>query len=323
MEEQRRRGRAIFDQQVDRIGQLVRAVARRRGLGYDDEEELYSRVMLHVIEDDYAVLRSFERRSSWKTYLVVIIQRILLDYRVKEWGRFRPSARARSLGPAAGLLDERINRDGFSPAEAVGDVLGRGVAEDAAAVEALADAIPRRCRRRIVDGDEHLLVREDGEHADRRVEEAWREHAHARVRRGLAAALSRRTDAERELLRLRFVRGMTVRAIARRRACDARPLYRRYATILRRLRRDLGTMGMTWKDVGEIVDDCEWRLDVDLRVRRWRTASRERKALASEAVASTSGSGLRAAPCRAKRPGSRAGRGVNAPSRPGATGRRR
>ena len=264
MDSLREQGRRVFDQQFGCIETLVRRVARRRRLGYEEEQELYSRVMLHVVEDDYAVLRSFQGRSSWKTYLMVMIQRVLLDWRVQEWGRYRPSAKVRRLGSTAVLLDERINRDGFSPAEAVGDVLGRGVAEHAAEVEALADAIPRRCRRRLVEGEETLALLAGGERADSRVEDAWREQAHAKVRGGLAMALARLTDEERGLLRLRFVLGMTVQAIGRKTDAEARLLYRRYATIIRRLRRDLVAMGLTWREVRSMVAGAEWGLAAEL-----------------------------------------------------------
>ena len=38
------------------------------------------------------VLRKFEVRSSLRTYLTVVVNRMYIDGRVKQWGKWRPSA---------------------------------------------------------------------------------------------------------------------------------------------------------------------------------------------------------------------------------------
>ncbi|MGH8186413.1 MAG: hypothetical protein ACREUC_07605, partial [Steroidobacteraceae bacterium] len=77
---------------------------------------------LKLIEHDYAVLRRFEGASSLRTYLTVVLHRVLLDQRNREWGRWRPSAAAYRNGPLAVRLERLVTRDGLTPAEAIAAV---------------------------------------------------------------------------------------------------------------------------------------------------------------------------------------------------------
>ena len=51
-------------------------------------------------------------RGSLNTYLRVVIERLVLDMRVTNWGKWRPSARARRLGAEAVLFEQLTVRDG-------------------------------------------------------------------------------------------------------------------------------------------------------------------------------------------------------------------
>ena len=106
----RRHGEELLSQRLGQIEEIVRAVAAQHRLSFEERQELYSMTMLKMVQDDCAILRNFQGRSRWRTYLMVIVQRVLLDYRVKKWGRWRPCARAQRLGKTAIALDRRINR---------------------------------------------------------------------------------------------------------------------------------------------------------------------------------------------------------------------
>ena len=65
------------------------------------------------------MLRRFEGRSSLTTYITVVVQRLFLDRRNRLWGKWRPSAEARRLGPTAVLLERLVSRDGWSAEQAL------------------------------------------------------------------------------------------------------------------------------------------------------------------------------------------------------------
>ena len=54
-----------------------------------------------------------------RTYLTVVIHRLFLDYRIRLWGKWRPSAEAKRLGAVAIALERLIVRDGWSFEQAV------------------------------------------------------------------------------------------------------------------------------------------------------------------------------------------------------------
>src|SRR6266481_3261945 len=102
----------LFLDQLPLIERVVHFICRRYALKGADADDFASTVKLQLIDHDYAILRQFQQRSSLGTYLKVVIQRMYLDQRVREWGKWRPAVRARQLGEPAILLDLLVNRDG-------------------------------------------------------------------------------------------------------------------------------------------------------------------------------------------------------------------
>lgn len=272
METDRARGEALFERCYPQIETTVGRVAKQKHLSADETQELYSLVMLKVVRDDYAVLRDFEGRSSWTTYFVVIAQRVLLDERIRRWGRWRPSARARRLGPIAVELERRLNRDGWTLAEASRDLLTRGIGENADRLERLAEQLPRRRSRRWLPALPHLANLADVEGADHHLEKAEHRRTARTLGRALQRALAQLPREERRLLELRYGRGWTVRRIADRERLESRSLYRRFSRILRGLRRQLESSDCDWTAVSSILGRPEVELEeclcVDLGFQR-------------------------------------------------------
>ena len=88
-------GEALFLSQLDVIERVISFVCVRHHLPGSDADDFGSHVKLRLIESDYAILKKFEGRSSLRTYLTVVIQRLFLDYRISAWGKWRPSAEAK------------------------------------------------------------------------------------------------------------------------------------------------------------------------------------------------------------------------------------
>jgi RNA polymerase sigma factor (sigma-70 family) len=84
---------ALFlEQNVALIDRVVVAVCRRVGVAAGDVDDVASAVKLALIENDYAILRRYEGRSSMATYLAIIVRRLLADQYARQHGRWRPSA---------------------------------------------------------------------------------------------------------------------------------------------------------------------------------------------------------------------------------------
>ena len=90
---------SLFLTSLPVIDEVTLSVCRRHRLSGPEAEDFAAEVHLHFIERDSEVLRRFEGRSSLRTFLSVVINRLLLDYRNRLWGKWRPSAEARRLAP--------------------------------------------------------------------------------------------------------------------------------------------------------------------------------------------------------------------------------
>ena len=246
--------RAWLETNVARIKGLVTHVARCRRLARQDEQELLSIVWTHLANDDYRVLRRYKGAGSVGTYLRVVIERLVLDMRVTNWGKWRPSARARRLGAGAVLFEQLIVRDGHSAAHAehvLRHVTGASVpAEFSRTVARLA---PRGARR-FVALDE--VAQQAASPSDPFAEamDGQRARRGVAVGRQLARALEALPVQDQLLVRLRHDRGLKVSEIATMLRLDQKQLYRRLDAIHATLRATLSRTGTSAREALEVID---------------------------------------------------------------------
>jgi RNA polymerase sigma factor (sigma-70 family) len=227
------------------IEQTIRAVCRRQRLLPQDAEDFASTVRVHLIDNDYAVLRRFEGRSSIATYLVTVVTHLALDWRNARWGKWRPSAEARRQGPVATQLERLTRRDDLTFEEACETLRTNfHVTESREDLEAMAARLPLRSGRRFVPDDQLEGVADADPTPDALLE---RQHAaeKARVAIGLlAAAIASLPPQDALIVKLKFQDGMRIADIARTLNLDDKPLYRRIARLLPQLREALEKNGL-------------------------------------------------------------------------------
>ena len=216
---------------------VIRAVARVRRLAGGDFQDFAQIVHLKLLERRYDVFSRFRGDSSLRTYLTVVVTRVLLDWRNARYGKWRASAAAARLGPVGVGLERLTSRDGHTLGEAV-EIMRQATGLGCEELRDLAERLPRRISRREVLPDlEHLTLSEpfrDPIAVRERLEQAHR------VRRDLRRAYLTLPPDDQRLLALRYQRSMTVRQIGQDVGIDPKALYRRFERLTTKLRRALG-----------------------------------------------------------------------------------
>jgi hypothetical protein len=93
------------------VAQVIWEIARRHHFSGDEIKEFGSVVERALERNDYELLRAFEGRSTWETYLSTVVTRLFFRFQAERWGQWQPTFLATRLGPAAILLEElRLNR---------------------------------------------------------------------------------------------------------------------------------------------------------------------------------------------------------------------
>jgi len=225
---------------------VITAVTRSRRMRLEDAEDFRQTIHLRLAERRDDVFRRFNGRSSLRTYLFVVVHRMLLDWRNHALGRWRPSAAALRLGAVAVSLDRLIHRDGFSSAEAIAQLCSANPALRPDDLDRLAARLPARQTRRAALSQFHEL-RQTAEFEDP-FEQRHRETEADWHRVALARALTGLSHEDRRLIWLRYRRGLSVSTVAARVGSDPKPLYRRFDRILLTLRRRLHRQGVTGAD---------------------------------------------------------------------------
>ncbi len=240
---------------LDVIEDVIRFVCRRRRSRPDEADDFRSFVHLRLIADDYAVLRKFKGNSRFSTYLTTVIQRLFLDYRVREQGRWRCSAAARKLGPEAEELEKLISRDGYGLEEAVELVLRQEVSLSREALTDMAARLPGRPPRRF-EGAEELAERPGPEAtAELALLSRERDGERRRLAELLRGNLGDLETEDRMILRLRYEQGFKIVDIARTLQLPAKPLYRRLEHLLRDLRKRLEERQVSASDIDRLFQE--------------------------------------------------------------------
>src|SRR5918993_1185311 len=118
--------REMITENIDAIRRIIRAVGRRHRLSDGAAEELESAVWMRLSEHDYRALRQYKEQASLRTFLTVVVTRLALDVQTADWGRWRPSSRAKRLGRAGTMFETLVFRDGFSRREAIAQLASAG-----------------------------------------------------------------------------------------------------------------------------------------------------------------------------------------------------
>ena len=252
---------AMFVSNLDVVESVIRYVCQRHKLSGLEADEFGSQVKLRLMDHDYEVFRKFQQRSSLRTYLTIVIQRSYLDYRNHVWGKWRPSAEARRLGPVAVRLETLMARDGFGFDQACEHLrTNEEVVATDSDLNEIVVRLPPRARRAMM-GDEGLEAIADKTTAvDDRLISNERRAGARRMLDALTSAVQSLGDQDRVILRLRFQDGLALADIARALHLDHKSLYRRFDALLKRLRMALEAAGVDRVEACEIVN----RKDVDI-----------------------------------------------------------
>jgi RNA polymerase sigma factor for flagellar operon FliA len=263
-------GEALFLSQLAVIERVISFVSSRHHLPGVEADDFASHVKLKLIEDDYAILRKFQGRSSLRTYLTVVIQRLFLDYRISAWGKWRPSAEATRAGEVAVLLERLTGRDGYGFEEACALMeTNHQVTVPRAQLEVIAGRLPARVRRRFESDEALAHVPSAQPPLDDVIAERERELTAARVDAALKAAMAAVEPQDRLILAMRFQDGRTVVEIAKTLRLDQKGLYRRLERLMKELRAALEAQGVGVAAVVEMLDSpavsIDWRGDTEER----------------------------------------------------------
>jgi RNA polymerase sigma factor for flagellar operon FliA len=237
---------ALFLDHLPVIERILGALARRHGMAGDDAEEFGAWAKMRLIENGYAILSRFRGASSLSTYLSVVLATLHREYRVSEWGRWRPSAAAQRQGPIAVRLETLTQRDGLTLGQAA--ELLRTTGETTLSdreLGVLTMRFPLRAPLRPVQAGESRADAPAASRADELIERDLAASESLTARRALGDALDELPDEDRLVVRLHYMEAMSVADIARGLSLPQKPLYKRLDRSLRLLRHALERAGVT------------------------------------------------------------------------------
>ncbi len=257
------RGRALLETHLELIQRKLQRLSWRSGLPALDAEDFRSWALCKLIDDDCRILGRWEGRSSFSTYLTVVLVNLMRDYRTHVWGKWRPCAASRKRGKEYELLERLLVRDGLSEAEAVERLrTEHGISLAPDELVRLTAAFPRRPERRRVSDEELLKIPIDGQ-VESRVEEKERACIANRLRELLVPLLDSLPAEDRLLLKMHFFDGLSMAALAPILRRPQRELYSARDRCMKRLRRSLEGGGLDADQIRELLGGFQGNLGLE------------------------------------------------------------
>ena len=243
--------RVWLESNVSLVTRIAIQAGRRHRLPPQDRPDLVSIFWTHLAKDDHRVLRQFRGPRGIAAYLRTVVDRLVLDLRTALWGKWRPSARARRLGPQAEAFERLVVRDGRHPEEALALVqhtMGR-----AAVSELMGTSSGWRSPRHLVSLE--LAAGHRATTADPLVAliDKRREGHGQFVGQRLRQTVGALPADDQLLIQMRHELGLKVSQIAAMLGADQKRLYRRYQVIHAQLRDSLAAAGISARDVADVT----------------------------------------------------------------------
>jgi len=243
----------LFLKHVETIERIAGFVARRNHLDATEAEDFTSEVKLGLLERNYEIVRKFEGRSSFPTYLNTVIQRLFYQYRVKLWGKWRPSAEAKRMGDKAIAVERLITRDGHSLGEVIQILTCRADAVYMPGeIETIYLRLPLRQPRPVLVAEATLPdapSEQDGPEDDAMQRD--REQSARDIAALIEQFVQQLPSEDQLILQMRFWVHCRVPEIARHLHVDPKKTYKRIDKLLGRLRIELERAGVSRADVEE------------------------------------------------------------------------
>ena len=256
----------LFAASTSLIERITAGVCRRAPLAGADAEDFASEVRLALLDDDFAVLRRFEGRSSMQSFLSVVIERLFFDRRTRMLGRWFPSAQAERIGAAAVLLEKLLTRDHRSLEQALPIVLGEHPALTRAEIDDIVARLPERTSRprpvpiQEVESGRFIAIDATDARALATEAAAVAERTAAVVRETLASFPLE----DRMIIRMRFGTSMTIAEISRVTRLPQRPLYRRIEGLMQQFRRAFTAAGLDARSVTALIGTTTTEMNFSL-----------------------------------------------------------
>lgn len=261
----REQGERLFIENLEIIEDVIRFVAARYEMRDADAEDFGSDVKTRLIENDYAVVRSYAGLASFKTYITIVIQRLALDARIHQWGKWHSSAEAKRIGPVAVELEKYIRRDKRTIADALLPCQRLDPDVTLEMLEQLATRLPyKEQRMRLVGIEDAPETRQAPVATPNASVEVVRNDQSRIVVNVIRETLLRFTPEDQKLFRLHFGAGMKISEVARAWNVDKKPLYPRIIRCLQELRKALEAAGISQVEAREIADERAATLDFGL-----------------------------------------------------------
>lgn len=256
----------LYLENLRAIERIAAYVARRNHLGADETEEFTQEVRVRLLENDYGIIRKFEGRSLFTTFLTTVISNLFHQYRVEMWGKWRPSAEAKRLGDKAITLERLITRDGFTLDEAVKVLtIPTGSQYTIAELEAIYLRLPpRNPRPVVVSGDIAPDAASIDADAYDNVEQAESEGSARRAATTIDGVLQSMEPQDRLLLEMRFWHSLKVPDIAQRLHVDQKKLYKRLDRLFGTMRSALEKAGLGKAELGKLLSRGDQEIHFDV-----------------------------------------------------------
>lgn len=250
----------LLETNLKHIEDIIKSVCWRNNLDRDAAEDFSSHVKLQLIENNYDRIRKFQGKSSFKTYLTVVINRLFIDQLIKKEKRWRPSESSKQIGEVAVKLEELLYRRNMSFDEAYETLTtnhGLSIKRDEA-YELAHKLKPKTPALSLNVGDELLASlahpgnRPNEEFVSNRALETG-----AKLYSIIDEIKSSLSDEDRLILKMRFEDEFSVSDIARVLNINRSVLDRRIKFILNTFKEGILSRGMNINDVTDVMEEIE------------------------------------------------------------------
>ena len=251
--------KSFFESNLSITDEVIKKYCTRHHIVGDEADECKSYVYEKIIENDYQKIREFKGKSSYKTYITVVISRILID-RVRSGGRWKPSQKALNIGKEAVILEELVFNKKYSFGQAYNTLTtNHNISIEWERVYEIITLLQRKHLKSTAPGDVELtddvsdknvtLPDEAAINKELSIKKDQLDYIISEIRNLLS-------NEERLLLRMRFEDNINISEIARVLKKDRGDIDRKLKSILTKFKNEILSRNISIDDVYPCINDA-------------------------------------------------------------------
>ncbi|MBF0287239.1 MAG: sigma-70 family RNA polymerase sigma factor [SAR324 cluster bacterium] len=244
----------LFEKYFEDLQKVIMSTCARHRVFHQEAEEFISHIHFRLVDKNYAILRAYDGRSSFQTYLYTVVSRLFIDKFRSINGRWRPSKNAEKLGEVAVKFEELVHKERYTAEEAYHILtINHNLQLSREKWEKMIAHLKRTPKLHITSHDEVQDFAEETT-PESVITAAIKKAAAEKIKSTLEGLIKELEEDDQLMLKMKFFSGHSIKQISIVLGRNRNYISKRLQSLLIQMKDNLLSQGFDWENVQDTLE---------------------------------------------------------------------